>query len=206
MVTHHSQSMTWDFDRRAHEELEAAEFPLLSRDNNMATRPLQNVDSNAPQRQWVWDVWNALTYSDPTMAFSNGTSVIPCWWMHKSMSLYSFYQFLASQSWFNLVILCIAKQLRVSTSVTFCGLQSRGQSYSNSKVSSQTGLSVAFLGCKHPPKNSGSVATLVLNGGIWSGLWTPLKCWFFSIYDLHPPEIPESKIDGVPTEKHTFFA
>ena len=27
----------------------------------------------------------------------------------------------------------------------------------------------------------------------------------FSIYDLHPPEIPESEIDRVPTEKHTFL-
>ncbi len=31
--------------------------------------PLKNVDSKAPQRQWVWDLLKALTYSDPTMAF-----------------------------------------------------------------------------------------------------------------------------------------
>ena len=100
---------------------------------------------------------------------------------HKSMSLYSFYQFLASQSWFNLVILCIAKQLRVSTSVTFCGLQSRGQSYSNSNVSSQTGLSVAFLGCKHPPKNSVcSYACFECRNLVWT--LDPLNVDFFHIW------------------------
>ena len=65
----------------------------------------------------------------------------------------------------------------------------------------ERGIPWLFL---HPPKNSGSVATLVLNVGIW-WLWTPKKCCFFPYMTYIHPKSRKVRLIVFRPKKHTFF-